>query len=122
MPLPGGTRLGPYEILALIGAGGMGEVYQARDSRINGLVALKILSPERMVNPERRRGEFRSAARILRGVLNQIRSSLAPWGPGILNSGSSGLDKERPQAGETGENACPTKSTPAFGHNRDLHV
>jgi eukaryotic-like serine/threonine-protein kinase len=42
MPLTPGTRLGPYEILALIGAGGMGEVYKARDSRIDRLVAIKV--------------------------------------------------------------------------------
>src|SRR5580704_9988728 len=54
MPLADGTRLGPYEILAPLGAGGMGEVYQARDSRLNRLVALKILSADRMANPARR--------------------------------------------------------------------
>ncbi len=42
MPLPTGTRLGPYEILAPIGAGGMGEVYRARDSRLNREVAIKV--------------------------------------------------------------------------------
>src|ERR1700730_13512699 len=42
MPLPAGTRLGPYEILAPIGAGGMGEVYRARDTRLNRDVAVKI--------------------------------------------------------------------------------
>src|SRR5580700_1583832 len=41
MPLIPGTRLGPYEILAPIGAGGMGEVYQARDTRLNRIVAIK---------------------------------------------------------------------------------
>ncbi len=41
--LPSGTRLGPYEILAQIGAGGMGEVYRAKDTRLDRLVAIKIL-------------------------------------------------------------------------------
>jgi len=43
MPLAGGTRLGAYEILSLIGQGGMGEVYRARDSRLNRDVAIKVL-------------------------------------------------------------------------------
>src|SRR5712691_8859330 len=43
MPLSAGTRLGPYEIVALRGAGGMGEVYRARDTRLDRTVAIKIL-------------------------------------------------------------------------------
>lgn len=43
MPLTPGTRLGPYEILSAIGAGGMGEVYRARDSKLNRDVAIEVL-------------------------------------------------------------------------------
>ncbi len=45
MPLSSGTRLGPYEVLSAIGAGGMGEVYKARDTRLDRTVAIKVLSP-----------------------------------------------------------------------------
>ena len=44
MPLSAHTHLGPYEILAPIGAGGMGEVYKARDTRLDRIVAIKVLS------------------------------------------------------------------------------
>jgi serine/threonine protein kinase len=43
MPLGPGVRLGPYEVVAAIGAGGMGEVYRARDSRLGREVAIKVL-------------------------------------------------------------------------------
>src|SRR5262245_7756658 len=46
MSLTAGTRLGPYEIQAPIGAGGMGEVYRARDTRLDRIVAVKILPAE----------------------------------------------------------------------------
>src|SRR6202790_1417568 len=46
MPLSVGDKLGPYEILARIGAGGMGEVYRARDSRLNRDVAIKVSKTE----------------------------------------------------------------------------
>jgi serine/threonine protein kinase/Flp pilus assembly protein TadD len=49
MALPINTRLGPYEVLALLGSGGMGEVYRARDTRLERNVAIKVL-PERFAN------------------------------------------------------------------------
>jgi hypothetical protein len=51
MPLSPGARLGGYEVLSLIGAGGMGEVYRARDTRLNRDVALKILPPQTAGSP-----------------------------------------------------------------------
>jgi eukaryotic-like serine/threonine-protein kinase len=53
MPLAAGTRLGPYEIVAAIGAGGMGEVYRARDTRLDRDVAIKVLPPDVAGDPER---------------------------------------------------------------------
>jgi serine/threonine protein kinase len=45
MPLAAGDKLGPYEILAPLGAGGMGEVYKGRDTRLQRTIAIKILKP-----------------------------------------------------------------------------
>jgi serine/threonine protein kinase/Tol biopolymer transport system component len=53
MSLAAGTKLGPYEILAPIGAGGMGEVYRARDTRLGRDVAIKVLLPGATESPER---------------------------------------------------------------------
>jgi len=53
MALATGTRLGPYEIVALIGAGGMGEVYRARDPRLAREVAIKVLPPAYSADADR---------------------------------------------------------------------
>ena len=58
------TRLGPYEILAPIGAGGMGEVYRARDTRLDRTVAIKIL-PERFKNDPELQARFQREARAI---------------------------------------------------------
>jgi Tol biopolymer transport system component len=68
MALSAGVRLGPYEILGLLGAGGMGEVYRARDTRLGRSVALKIL-PAAVAEDASRRERFEQEARTV-GSLN----------------------------------------------------
>ena len=64
MALTSGTKLGPYEIIAPLGAGGMGEVYQARDTRLERTVAIKIL-PAQLSEDASRRQRFEREAKII---------------------------------------------------------
>ena len=64
MPLAAGTRFGPYEILAPIGAGGMGEVYRAKDTRLDRAVAIKVLPEHLSQKPELRERFDREARSI----------------------------------------------------------
>jgi eukaryotic-like serine/threonine-protein kinase len=67
MPLSPGVRLGPYEILDAIGAGGMGEVYRAKDTRLGREVAIKVLSSHLTQSPDLR-ARFEREARIISGL------------------------------------------------------
>src|SRR6202051_4770454 len=64
MSLAAGTRLGVYEILAPLGAGGMGEVYRARDTKLKREVALKVL-PESFARDPERMARFQREAEVL---------------------------------------------------------
>ena len=64
MTIAAGSKLGPYEILALIGAGGMGEVWKARDTRLGRMVAVKVLPAHLSTNPEVR-ARFEREARAI---------------------------------------------------------
>ena len=64
MGFTSGTRLGPYEVLGLLGAGGMGEVYRARDSRLDRTVAIKVLPEHFALNPVLRQRFEREAKAV----------------------------------------------------------
>jgi eukaryotic-like serine/threonine-protein kinase len=64
MSLAPGTKLGPYEIQSLLGAGGMGEVYCARDARLDRVVAIKVLPSHLCLDPERKQ-RFEREARVI---------------------------------------------------------
>ena len=64
MPIGPGARLGPYEILAPLGAGGMGEVYRAKDTRLDRTVAIKVLPAHAADSPEQRQRLDREARAI----------------------------------------------------------
>src|SRR4029453_10509343 len=64
MSLAAGTRLGAYEVVGQLGAGGMGEVYRARDTKLGRDVAIKVLSPSFINNPDRA-ARFQREAQIL---------------------------------------------------------
>src|SRR5688572_27630531 len=64
MSLTAGARLGPYEILAPLGAGGMGEVYRAKDTRLDRVVAVKVISSHLSADPQLRQRFEREARAI----------------------------------------------------------
>src|SRR6478672_10089632 len=64
MPLAPNMRLGPYQVLSPLGAGGMGEVYKARDTRLDRIVAIKVLPEHTAARPEVRERFEREARAV----------------------------------------------------------
>ena len=67
MTLPRGSKIGSFEVIDLLGVGGMGEVYRARDSKLNRSVALKVL-PESLTDDVQRVARFRREAQVLASI------------------------------------------------------
>src|SRR5688572_12582543 len=83
LPLTRGTRLGPYEIVTILGAGGMGEVYRARDSRLDRDVAIKVL-PAPVAEDSDRVRRFEHEARAIASLNHPHICQLYDIGPGYL--------------------------------------
>ena len=83
LALTPGTRLGPYEIVILLGAGGMGEVYRARDSRLDRAVAIKVL-PAPVAHDAERLRRFEHEARAIASLNHPHICQLYDIGPGYL--------------------------------------
>ena len=79
MTLSAGARLGPYEVVGALGAGGMGEVYRTRDTKLNREVALKILPAEFTHDPERLPLQARSAGELVEGPMTAKSTIAAKW-------------------------------------------
>ena len=105
MALSSGARLGPYEILAAIGAGGMGEVYRARDTRLDRDVAIKVL-------PAHLTGDPTGLARFER----EAKAIAALSHPNILALHAAGAEGSASGSRRTaGRRARPTPTSPSSG-------
>ena len=78
MPLPSGTHLGSYVVLTSLGSGGMGEVYKARDPRLNRLVAIKVLPASLQTDPKAL-ARFEREARVLAGLAHPHIVAMQNW-------------------------------------------
>jgi serine/threonine protein kinase/Flp pilus assembly protein TadD len=91
MLLPAGTRLGPYEIVTPLGAGGMGEVYKARDTRLDRTVAIKVLPPH-LADDAHARDRFRREARAVASLNHPHICTLYDVGREVVTNTAEAVD------------------------------
>ena len=124
--LPAGTRIGPYEIVAKLGAGGMGEVYRAHDAKLNRDVAIKVLPDLFATDPERLARLTREAQTLAALNHANIAHIYGVEGPRIrapvMNSSTAGRSRRR--RGPWPDEPCnrPPARRRARGRARTGHI
>src|SRR5262245_1410733 len=98
MALSPGTSLGPYEIVELIGVGGMGEVYKASDTRLNRCVAIKVLPPD-WADDAAKKQRFDSEARTIASLAHANICTLHDVGREHPRSAVAGTSAAEPAPG-----------------------
>jgi serine/threonine protein kinase len=78
MPLSPGDRIGPYEIVSLLGAGAMGQVYRARDTNLGRMAAIKVL-PDAFLQDRERRARFQREAKVLAALNHPNIAAVYGW-------------------------------------------
>ena len=118
MTIAPGARLGPYEILSPLGAGGMGEVYRAKDTRVERTVALKVL-PEEFFEDKESIARFEREARLLASLNHPNIAHLysfeeIPGSPGLRSGTCSVMELADGQtlAGAAAERPAPAGAAP----------
>jgi serine/threonine protein kinase len=101
MTLPSGTRLGPHDVLSLLGAGGMGEVYKARDTRLDRTVAIKVL-PADLASDLEFRARFEREAK----AISQLNHPHICTLPDVEPHGSGGAAPRIPGTVGVGDSRC----------------
>src|SRR5215470_4191159 len=94
MSLAPGQKLGPYEVVSPIGAGGMGEVYRATDTRLDRIVALKILPKEFSCDPVRKQ-RFEQEAKTISSLNHPHLRVARHWSPGRGRFSGDGMRRGR---------------------------
>jgi hypothetical protein len=100
MPFQPGDRVGPYEIVSVLGAGGMGEVYRAQDLRLGREVAIKVLPEQFASDPDRLR-RFKQEARAIAALNHPHICQLYDIGPGYLVLSTWTADRSRDRCRQT---------------------
>ena len=114
-------KVGPYEIIGPLGSGGMGQVFRARDPRLNREVAVKLLPPEYSADPMRRQ-RFEQEARAIAALNHPGIVSIYDVGDGWMvtelvegETLRAALEKDRPHRAAGGGRGSPDRRSPGGG-------